>query len=533
MSFDFGTVSRVEQMDRRASKLDAENVEPTALGDPGPLLDWIPETFPQLIRPDHHEPLTHAFERSLHSPVRFAYSAPVRHGKTVTLVCAIVWLLSAYALLGKGPPQIAFVTYAHQRAKEVARMIWQYARDAGHVFPQKGTVLEKFTSTGARIKCGGVFAAWTGDGFTHLVLDDLQANRQKAESPEQRATLIAALDSDIYTRKDIRGTSVFLCQARWNTEDAIAAATRKPVPFEYVNRAALGPGDVPLAPQHASREELIATRNEVGKYVWASLYQGEPVPREGALFVDAHPVPRLPNVQARVGIGIDLARTARTRSDYQALVVMRRHLKPGAKFFDIPEAHEMQGTITDRKRDNEIVDAGFARLLLSVVVRYPGCVVAWYGSAGEEWLGDLLVTQMISILGDGDAKAGLPKWRSLGVRVLMLEIASRDKWLRAQTYAAAWNDGRVRILETPVTVGRGLDPAGEPIWTQDQMRGAWQDRFIGVHRNFTGVNGGDDDWVDAAVAIFDELNKDGGPPDRGSLTTGVRSESESYGVDRI
>ncbi len=522
---EFDEMAEIRQLRRIRAQLDASHATTSAPGDPGPLLDWIPETFNGLVRPDHHAPFTHAVERSLHGPVRFAYSAPVRHGKTVTIACAIVWLLSAYLLRGLGPPAIAFVTFAHQRAKEVARMIWQYAREAGHVFPHKGTVLEKFTGTGARIKCGGVFAAWTGDGFTHIFVDDPTANRQKAESPEQRETLVAALDSDIYTREDIRGTSIFLTQARWNTEDAIGASQRKPVPFEYVNRPALvrdaNGVEHALAPHHMTTERLIAIREEVGKYVWASLYDGSPSPREGALFQDARPVKRLENVAVRVGIGIDLARTARTRSDNQALVVMRRHLKVGAKCFDIPEAIDMKGTITDRKRDGEVVDTGFARVLLGVVIRYQGAFIVWYGAPGEEWLGDLIVTQMITILGDGDVRVGTAKWRSLGIRMRMRPVASRDKWLRAQSYAAAWNDGRVMVLATPEK------------WDAERVANAWQERFIAEHRNFTGLGGGQDDWCDASVAVFDELNEDVPVDDRRPLTTGERSQAERAGIDRI
>ena len=526
---EFEEMAEIAQLRRIRAKFDAQRGSAGAPGDPGPLLDWIPDTYPSLARPDHHAALTNAVERSLHGPVRFAYSAPVRHGKTTTTVCAIVWLLSAYMLLGLGPPAIAFVTFSHQRAKEVARMIWQFARDAGHVFPLKGTVLEKFTSTGGRVKCGGVFAAWTGDGYTHIFLDDVHANRQKAESPDQRNTLIAALDSDIYTREDIRGTSIFLSQARWNTEDAIAAAQRKPVPFEYVNRPAIvtmtDGTEVALAPHHMSLERLRGIREEVGKYVWTSLYQGEPAPREGALFKDARPERILPGVRTRVAIGIDLARTARTRSDHQALVVMRRHLATGPKLFDIPEALSMLGTIADRMRPSdggrELVDAGFARLLYGVCVRHPGAVVVMYASAGEEWLIDLLVTQLVEIAG------GVAKWRSLGIVVKALKIESRDKYNRVQAYAAAWNTQRVIVLSTPTNT------KGEPVWPQEREREAWQERFIEQHRNFTGLPGGTDDWVDAATAAFDELDADAPAPDRGSLTTGVRSESESYGVDRI
>ena len=503
MSFDFTTISRVEQMDRRAAKLDLENADTERRVDPGPLLDWMPEASPGLRRPAHMEPFTRTIELSLHQRVNETLSAPIRHGKTTTIVHAIVWLLDAYLLLGLGPPAIAYVTSAHQRALEVAKQVWRLCRAVGHSFPTKGLAYDKTTATGARVKLGGIFGSWIGDGFTHILGDDLHKNRAEAESRLKRDGVIEAWENDILTRTDSRGTSSWTIGARWNVNDVVGAMGKLPIPHHHTNLPALGRGDEPLAPWLMSREMLIDARLTKGPYVFASLYQGEPMPRGGALFVDTTLTKRLPvDGVFRTAIGIDLSRTSRTRSDPNAAVVLRRHMAPKASRYDVLRAVKHRGTMTDRVREEgaEALDLGFVRALATLVREFPGAPLVMYAAESEEWLVQLIGKLLIEVLGT-----------DIGPRVVLLPIVSRDKYMRAQAFAAAWNTGRI-VIEEP------------------KDRDAWQNDYVQQHVEFTGQAGNEDDLVDAGVAAFDYLER-ADFSDGISRTTGEGSDASRAGVD--
>lgn len=507
MSFDFTTISRVEQMARRASKLDLENADTERRVDPGPILEWIPEVSPGLRAPEHMRPFTSTVELSLHTDVKETLSAPIRHGKTTTIVHAIVWLLDAYLLRGLGPPAIAYVTSAHQRALEVAKQVWRLCRAAGHTFPTKGLAHDKTTATGARVKLGGIFGTWIGDGFTHIIGDDLHKNRAEAESRVRREAVIEAWENDVLTRTDARGTSTWTIGARWNVNDVVGAMGKLPVPHHHTNLRALGPNDEPLAPWLRSREQLIEDRLTKGPYIFASLYQGEPKPRGGALFIDVALVKRLPIDGAfRIAIGIDLARTSRTRSDPNAAVVLRRHTAAQPKQasrYDVLRAVVHRGTMTDRVREEgaDAIDLGFVRQLAVLVREFPGAPLVMYAADSERWL-VMLVERLLA-----EALA-LPAGK--GPRVVLLPIVSRDKYMRAQAFAAAWNTGRV-VIEEP------------------KDRDAWQNDYVQQHVEFTGQAGNEDDQVDAGVAAFDYLEAQTSGPKGRPQTSGEGSEADRGG----
>jgi hypothetical protein len=504
VTFNFETVSRVEQMDRRAVRLDLINADTERSVDPGPLLDWIPEKSPGLRRPDHLAPFTQTVERSLHGVVRETFSAPIRHAKTTTIVHAIVWLLDAYLLLGLGPPAIAYVTFAHQRALEVAKQVWRLCRAVGHTFPQKGVAFDKTTATGARVKLGGIFGAWTGDGFTHIFADDLHPNRASAESMRQRNKTIEAHENDILTRTDRRGTSVWTIGARWHVNDVVGAMGKLPVPHHHTNLPALGPGETPLAEWLMSRELLLETREVKGPYIWASLYQGEPRPRGGALFVDVTLVKTMPIDGAfHVAIGLDLSRTSRTRSDPSAAVVMRRRMSKSRPVYDVLEAVKVRGTLTDRVREAEAepIDLGYVRTLATLVRRYPGAALVMYASESEAWLIMLIERLLCEAL-------ALPVGK--GPRIKLLPIVSRDKYMRSQAFAASWNTGNVRVQEP-------------------KDRDAWQNDYVQQHVEFTGQGGNEDDLVDAGTAAHDHLATIGDRVAAHPLTSGEGSEADRMG----
>jgi phage terminase large subunit-like protein len=200
--------------------------------------------------------------------------------------------------------------------------------------------------------------------------------------------------------------------------------------------------------------------------VGASLYWGPPRPRGGALFTGAVLVEDLDESSSyRFAIGIDLARTARTRSDFNVAVVMRLDL--ATTLIDVVEVVRMQGVIADKIREDE-VDEGFARQLHGLQQRYPGASTVMYTGRAEDALLDLL--------------GALDRYPC----VVEGRLAVSEKHDRAQPYAAAWNEGRVRV------------PRGA----------SWTNAYVTEHVGFTGLKGGRDDQVDAAAAAFDALDQD-------------------------
>lgn len=421
---------------------------------------------------------------------------------TTTIVHAIVWLLAAYMLLGIGPPSIAYVTSAHQRALEVAKQVWRLCRAVGHTFPTKGLAYDKTTATGARVKLGGIFGSWIGDGFTHIICDDLHKNRAEAESRLKREGTIEALENDILTRTDQRGTSTWVIGARWNVNDVVGAMGKRPIPHHHTNLPALGAKDVPLAPWLMSRERLIELRENVGPYVFASLLQGEPRPRGGALFIDTTLTKRLPvDGVFRTAIGIDLSRTSRTRSDPNAAVVLRRHMTAKPSRYDVLKAVKHRGTMTDRVREEgaDAIDLGFVRALAVLVREHPDAPIVMYAAESERWLVQLIGKLLLEALGT-----------KFGPRIVLLPIVSRDKFMRAQAFAAAWNTGRV-VVEEP------------------KDRDAWQNDYVQQHVEFTGQAGNEDDLVDAGTAAFDYLAAIGTGGGGTPQTTGEGSEADRLG----
>src|SRR5262249_16194043 len=137
-------------------------------------------------------------------------------------------------------------------------------------------------------------------------------------------------------------------------------------------------------------------------------YQGQPVPRGGALFRDACYYDALPT-NFRIGKGIDVAYAARTRSDSSAAVVL---LESNGLLY-VADVRSLPVKVPE-----------FLSILAAVDVRYPGRW-KWHTSTTEVGLAELAT-----------ATAGV---------TILAERATVDKFVRAQPIAAAWNAGKVLL----------------------------------------------------------------------------------------
>jgi hypothetical protein len=480
---DMQSIARVTKLRRIGKK--AREVRRREAGPPphpGPLLEFVPRISVQNRAPYHLIKLASAVERSIFERVRACFSIPVRHGKTTLVQHAIAWIFCV-----DPTARVLYVSYAHGFAKKQGAKARELAVRAGVQLGSGRRKDEWTTAQGGLFKAVGIGGQITGEGFTHIFVDDPHKNRAEAESRTIRDGVIEAFFNDIYTRLDPRGTSFFVIHARWNVNDLIGVLSRAdPHPFERHNSPAINDNGDPLAPWLFSREQLEELRDTLGPYTWASLYQGEPRPRAGSLFID----PTLSQIWVpkayRTVIGIDLASSVRTRSDYNAAVVMRKNVETGTS--DVVEAVRARGAIMDRMRDRELVDEGFVRQVARLVTEHPGCTLVMYAMDNEAPLVKLFEKLLAEALGRP-------------VHVMSLPIKG-DKYMRALRYAASWNAGRVRIP------GRAkvTEKSDETLPDDGRNREGWQHAFCTQHVEFTGVKGAEDDWVDAGAAAHDYLN---------------------------
>ncbi len=449
--------------------------------DPGSLLAFVPRLSKRFRTPDHLAELATAIERSaVNERVRACFSVPVRHGKTSLIHHAIAWVLAKDPTL-----RILYVSYAHGFAAKQVAKAKELAKRAGVAVVGRRRD-EWTTQQGGLVKAVGIGGQITGEGFTHVFVDDPHKNRAEAESRIIREGVVEAFFNDIFTRIDPRGTSFFVVHARWTVNDLIGVLTRmEPHPFEQHNAPALDDEGNALAPWLFDAKTLEEIRDTVGPYTWASLYQGEPKPPGGALFTKLLLGRLVEPRNYRLAIGIDLARTVSQRADHNAAVVMRKNVDTDV--IDILHAVRARGTIMDREVDRALVDEGFVRQVVPLLFEHPGAELVMYAAETEEALVTLFARELSDAAGHTVVVHALP--------------ADRDKWRRAQPYAASWNRSRVRIP------GRSdVHDANEDTPDDGRDRDGWQSAFIAEHVDFTGVKGAEDDWVDAAGAAHDWLN---------------------------
>lgn len=410
-----------------------------------PLVDFIPALSPRHAAPRHLAPLLARLERARHERLRVVCSTPPRHGKTESLLHLIPWLLIA-----DPTTRIAYISYALRFAEKKSRKARELAIRAGvPIAADSRSKADWRTGVGD----GGVWAtsiggSITGEGFEVIIVDDPVKDRATAESASAREHHFEWLTDTVFTRSE---GSVIVNMARWH-EDDLSGQLLKKLGWEHINLPAIDDAGAPLWPERWPLDRLEEIRATLGEYGWSSLYQGAPRPRGGAVFRDVHYYTELPKT-FRVGVGIDLAYTAKTSSDWCAAVVLA---ESDGVFY-----------VLDVKRE-QATPPTFAAHMRSIKAARPGARWLWYTSTTEIGMADLLRSE-----------SGIP---------VAGEIAVADKFVRAQPVAAAWNREKILL------------PEGKP-WVAD---------FVAEVCSFTGKAGDKDDQVDALAAAFDVLARGSG-----------------------
>lgn len=416
------------------------------------LVEYIHLTTPRYMPPYHLAPLLRRFELAVDRiPQRIVCAAPPRHAKTESVLH-----VPAYALRRKPELTLSYSTYADRLSRSKSRKARFFAQKSGVVL-QSTALSEWRTTEGGGLLAGGVGGPLTGHGVDIALVDDPIKNRAEAESSVKRGALLDWMRDVLMTRIE-PGGSIFVFMTRWHPDDLMGALIDEG--FEYINLPALGrvvdgvripdtDGDA-LWPERWPTSAIRARMDEVGEYTSASLFQGQPRARGAQVFNEVYTY-ETPPVVHRTGGGMDSAYSEKKTADFSAYVKMRRL---GTKFY-----------VVDAKRVREPAPMFKARLHL---VHEPGMTWRWYVATSE--------------LGAAQLFGGVD-----GVPVRG-EVAKADKFIRALSYAAAWNRGDVLV------------PKSAP----------WLDDFLSEHASFTGVNDKRDDLIDAAVAAFDVLQTNSG-----------------------
>ena len=244
---------------------------------------------------------------------------------------------------------------------------------------------------------------------------------------------------------------------RWSQDDLIGrVVANNPDMVTEFSYPVLKPDGTVLWPGRNTLESLERIRKVVGEYDWASLYMQQPRPRGAGVFHATHLVDSIPDEKLKVAVGIDLAYTAKTYSDWSVAVVLGK-----ASNGDVYVLNVL------REQCSAPV---FISKLKGLLAENNWPPVFTYIGGTEKGVTDFFVTQ--------------------GVKV-RAEAAKADKFVRAQPVAAAWNNGRVFL------------PKGA----------AWLNDFVNEVLAFTGIGDKHDDQVDALAGAFAQLTIP--PPARG------------------
>lgn len=373
----------------------------------------------------------------------------------------------------------AYLTYNDRQAQKMSRLCHSIASAADVRFnPGRQAVSEWRTRAGGGLYASSVGGSLTGVGVTGVMLiDDPFKDRKEADSEKIRQTVWEWFTDVAMTRLE-RGSSVIIVMTRWHEDDLAGRLLRgeldetcrdlgiDPIPWQEVKLAAIcededdGTGreiGEALWPQVYDRTYLLR-RRALNPWSFEALYQQAPRPRHGRLFGEParygmHEFLLNGLDGCRIVIGADTALSDDKKADHTAGIVL------AAKGWGA----DMVGWVLDVSHGQWDPPTAAERL----------------HDVQAKWGGPLLAVE-----GGPAGKAAIASLRRLKTGMRFIEVPPvGDKYTRAQGAAAAWNAGRLRI------------PLGYP----------WSDGLIKECQSFTGVEGGQDDRVDALAHAWNIL----------------------------
>lgn len=220
---------------------------------------------------------------------RLIITLPVRHGKSEQgTVRFPIWFLS------RDPTRrVAVASYNQTIANKFSRKARKIAKQFLDLSVERTAAEEWETVQGGTFRAVGVGGGLTGSGFDLLIADDTLKSREEAESETIREKIWDWYTDDFYTRRE-PGAAVVIISTRWHQDDLIGKILSSDTAHEWtvINLPAIAkendilgrkPGEA-LCPERYPIEQLEHTKNIIGEYAFASLYQQDPIPHEGGHF---------------------------------------------------------------------------------------------------------------------------------------------------------------------------------------------------------------------------------------------------------
>lgn len=238
---------------------------------------------------------------------RVLITTPPQVGKTQRTVWALFWWLTHFP-----QSKIILASYGAALAANRGRMVRELIRNHGADY---GLVLdrEQQASNDWRLTCGGAMVTGgmssgiTGVPADLVVIDDPHKNRTESDSLTMREKVWDTYSSSILSRLS-PGAPVILVQTRWHPDDlagrvleaegkedeggrwrvihlpaiavtdndALGRSIGEPLPHPKIDE-----DDHEAAAEHWDEKRRTSTLRD-----WAALYQGDPVPAEGALLTE-------------------------------------------------------------------------------------------------------------------------------------------------------------------------------------------------------------------------------------------------------
>lgn len=218
---------------------------------------------------------------------RLIISMPPQHGKSEQVTVRF----AGYLLAQNPALRVMVGAYSERFATRFGRKTQRLLR--GQIELAKGSTAAQDweTTAGGSYLSLGVGSGATGRPADLLIIDDPVKNRLEAESVRHRDGVWEWFTESLYTRLQ-PGSPVIIQMTRWHEDDLVGRLVASSSEWERVNLPALAVAGDPLGrlvggalcPDRFDEKALEDRRALLGEYAFQALYQGEPTPREGALF---------------------------------------------------------------------------------------------------------------------------------------------------------------------------------------------------------------------------------------------------------
>lgn len=407
------------------------------------LHDFMLRMAPHHPPPPHLLPLIDIVEESrVNRLMKVGISMPPGHAKTHLFLNAFAWWLTKFPA-----DTCAYNSFNAGAAFGKSVLARDLALRAGvRLSDETNNKAEWRTTSGGGLLAGGLESLTGKRVQGPLVIDDPYSGHVDATSPAYRDEAWNAMMTVAMTRRE--GAPIFLVHTRWHEDDSIGRIKKlKLEGWRIVNLPALDEHGNALWSSMYPANDLLAIKSDVGEYVFASLYQGEPRPRGGNVFgAPTYYDPATFTMDGwRLVLAGDPAASTRTSADYSAAGVLAVRGHGPEREANILYAYRKQVPIPQFATDLLALQNQFGQTAINI----------------ESVGGFKAIPQML-----------LAIHPDLRINEI---IPVGDKFTRAQPAAAAWNTGRLRV------------PADAPPWLGP---------FLDEVTRFTGVNDKHDDQVD-------------------------------------